>query len=111
MAPQINQFLGAAYHGIVPTSLGSVDRMGFFTPFSPINAAEYPNSLFQIEDWILGMKATDAPARVSHTWGYNGKLVVNIQSSSKWQTEKSFGTYVEAVKARLGQITSVRASL
>jgi hypothetical protein len=93
------------------SSLGSVERMGIFTPFTPLNASEYPSSLFEIQDWIFGVNTANSPGIISHTWEYNGRIVINLQASSKWQTEKSFGCFVEALRGRLEQITSTRATL
>ncbi|KAF5338159.1 hypothetical protein D9758_014708 [Tetrapyrgos nigripes] len=98
---------------VMASSLGSVERLGIFTPFSPLYVSEYPNSLFQIHDWIFGISSTNCPAMVAHTWEYNGRLMIHLQGSSRWQTEKSFKAYAEAVRARAEQISisSARATL
>ncbi|KAF5371612.1 hypothetical protein D9758_003491 [Tetrapyrgos nigripes] len=110
MAPQIKNF-HLLTQSVVASSLGSVERVGLFQPFAPANAEKYPNSLFYIEDWIFGMCATNLPARVGHTWEYNGRLYMNLQGSSKWQTEKSFRLFAESIRARLDQIMSITFEL
>jgi hypothetical protein len=110
MAPKVNGFAMAA-PGVMSSSLGDVEKLGWFTKYSPLNADKFPENQFLIRDWRFGMRTVNAAATVIHAWQYSGKLNVNIQGSRRWQTQESWNMFLALVRENFQDVTSFKSAL
>ncbi|KAF5358799.1 hypothetical protein D9758_008587 [Tetrapyrgos nigripes] len=110
MAPKVNGFVMSA-PGIMSSSLGDVEKLGWFTKYSPLYADKYPDSEFTIRDLRFGMRTVNSAARVVHAWQYNGRLNVNIQGSRRWQTQESWNMFLELVRENFQDTVAFKSAL
>ncbi|KAF5372194.1 hypothetical protein D9758_005047 [Tetrapyrgos nigripes] len=97
--------------GVVPSSLGNLERLDWFTPFRPSVAWQTPNTAFAVHDWHFGVRVADTPSYVVHSWDYDGELTINIQGASNYHTEKSWNTFASVLRDTIEQLLSVKAVL
>ncbi|THV02010.1 hypothetical protein K435DRAFT_836602 [Dendrothele bispora CBS 962.96] len=76
--------------GIRFSSLGSLKKLGFFIPFTPANRS--CRSCLTITDTIAGMRMGDSQSIAVQFWEYNDSLMVNLQSSRRWQNPEAWDT-------------------
>ncbi|KAF5332937.1 hypothetical protein D9758_015962 [Tetrapyrgos nigripes] len=53
--------------GVLPSSLGNLERLDWFTPFRPSVAWQTPNTAFAVHDWHFGVRVADTPSYVVHS--------------------------------------------
>ncbi|KAF5345056.1 hypothetical protein D9758_010457 [Tetrapyrgos nigripes] len=94
--------------GIIPSSIGSMERLGLYSDFSPLaqkdkigTNAEPP---FLMPEMSVGVRSHNTPAIVISIWEYNGSMVVNVQASKRHQTAESWKIFGQAVRDGIKQI-------
>ncbi|KAK7454654.1 hypothetical protein VKT23_011407 [Stygiomarasmius scandens] len=97
--------------GVMASSLGSLQKLSWFCQFRPSVAVSDPRTAFSIKQWRFGIRTAGSSAIVINTWEYDGILSLNLQASSRWQTDESWNYFSEAVKDAFERITSTKAAL
>ncbi|KAF5367947.1 hypothetical protein D9758_004515 [Tetrapyrgos nigripes] len=112
MAPVIgspgSESLYAQPIGIIPSSIGSMERLGLYSDFSPLaqkekigTNAEPP---FLMPEMSVGVRSHNTSVTVISIWEYNGSMVVNVQASKRHQTAEGWEIFVQAVRDGLKHI-------
>ncbi|THU82663.1 hypothetical protein K435DRAFT_971863 [Dendrothele bispora CBS 962.96] len=96
--------------GVVASSLGSLQRLGIYSDFSLTRELEDQGSIqgtslpFVMTNLACGLRSSGSPSIIVHSWEYNGRLVVSLQGSRKWQSDEMWRTFEAAVREGLHRI-------
>ncbi|KAF5345055.1 hypothetical protein D9758_010456 [Tetrapyrgos nigripes] len=94
--------------GIMPSSIGNMERLGLYNDFSPLAQKEKISTNdeppFLVPEMSVGVRSHNTPAIVISTWEYNGSMVLNVQASKRHQTAEGWEIFSQAVKDGLKHI-------
>ncbi|KAF5374193.1 hypothetical protein D9758_004592 [Tetrapyrgos nigripes] len=97
--------------GVMASSLGSLDKLSLFTRFRPSVSKSDPGTAFSVRQWRFGIRTAWLCAIAINTWEYDGVLSLNLQGSSRWQTQQSWDYFSNAVTDAFERITSATSPL
>ncbi|KAF5367989.1 hypothetical protein D9758_004504 [Tetrapyrgos nigripes] len=99
--------------GIIPSSIGSMERLGLYRDFSPLaqkakmGTSEEPP--FVLPEMGVNLRSHNTPCIVMCIYEYNGSLVVTVQGSKSHQTAEGWEVFGQSVGDGLKHIAeSVR---
>ncbi|KAF5372505.1 hypothetical protein D9758_005251 [Tetrapyrgos nigripes] len=100
--------MGTKPLGMIPSSIGSMERLGLYRDFSPLyqkskmgTDVEHP---FVIPLMALGGRTHNTPAITVSAWDYNGSMVMNTQGSKRHQDAEGWNMFCYAAIEGFKQI-------
>ncbi|KAF5333771.1 hypothetical protein D9758_016579 [Tetrapyrgos nigripes] len=92
--------MGTKPLGMIPSSIGSMERLGLYRDFSPLyqkskmgTDAEPP---YLIPQMAVGGRSHNTPAVTVTIWEYNGSMVMNTQGSKRHQNAEGWDMFCSA---------------